>query len=140
MNMRFLPNNKKPQKNIIIVDAAVPPDTFESGNEYKLFIWSFMEPPRVSKPTPIISAERYDRVRRLLDKPPEDEALETHIKTHISLDVLPDGTIIKSKSKTEVRSYDPIAQPPKLAEYCTPVCDPVMLEQVPCSYERFMDE
>lgn len=61
LRMRHFPT-KKPQKQIVIVDAVVPPENFANEDEYRLFIWSFMEPPMVSKPTPIISAERYGKI------------------------------------------------------------------------------
>lgn len=54
--------SKKPQKQIVIADAVVPPESFANENEYKLFIWSFMEPPMVSKATPMVSAERYRKI------------------------------------------------------------------------------
>lgn len=99
-NLRHLPNNKKPGTNLIMVDSDIPMEKFSSPVEHKLFIWSFMEPPRISKPTPIVSAERYgkylhmecsqgysycsylERVRKMLDKPYEDDARETHIKSN----------------------------------------------------------
>lgn len=145
---RRYPNIQKKSKKddvfTIVSGAPGARDNFNSDNEFATYIWSFLSPPAISQPTPIISADRYERVRKALEPPriPADGDCDTtHIKTSIHVDQLDDGTLVKTKSKTEVRTYtNYVDSSKKCEEYCDPKCTHITLGEVPGAFETFLED
>lgn len=105
------PSQKKASDNlfVIAVGDASGRDRFSSQKEYNMFIWSFLSPPAISKPTPIIQAERYETVRKALEplRVDNDPDLKSvHCTSSFHVDQLEDGTLIKTVSKTELKVYN----------------------------------
>lgn len=144
--MNTCPRRIPKNDNVFIIASGSPTvrERIPDDSEYATYVWSFLAPPAISQATPIISARRYEVVRKALDVPRVDsdpDIESTHIMTSLHLDELDDGTLVKTKSKTEVITYKEMPHPGReCPEYCDPKCKKVELENIPNVFQTFMDE
>lgn len=143
---RRIPSSRRNSTNLFVIASGLPGtrENFTDETEYATFVWSFLSPPAISQPTPIIPADRYEVVRKALEPPRVDNESDiesTHIMSTIHFDQLDDGTLIKTKSKTEVIAYRDLPDSARTCpEYCDPRCIKVDLADIPDAYQTFAEE